>query len=236
MTTRSRRIALRQGPPRREFSGRVAADPSAPSRRHPRLLRIRADRRRHRRPCHARRAREARSARPPRSRPARPARRAAGGGRAADGVARAQPVAAPCPGPLDGLPDGCDQAALSRLGRPDGLLQLLGHAGRPLRARRARRGSRDLAGQRRAVRGAADHQPPAGLQEGLSQALDRVYVPDDALAAAGATVEDLGPRRRDAGAAPLPDGARRADRQAARRERGVLRRASRISAWPWRSP
>ena len=94
-----------------------------------------------------RRAREARLPRPPRSRPARPERRATGGGRAADGLARAQPVAAPCPGPLDGLPDGCDQTALSRLGRPDGLLQLLGHAGRPLRARRAWRGPLDLAGQ-----------------------------------------------------------------------------------------
>ena len=85
------------------------------------------------------------------------------------------------------------------------LLQLFGHAGRPLRARRAWREPRDLAGQRCAVRGAADHQPSAGLREGLP-ALDRVYIPEDALAAAGATVEDLGARRGVAGAAELPDG------------------------------
>ena len=60
--------------------------------------------------------------------------------------------------------------------------------------------------------------------------LDRVYVPLDALAAAGASVEDA---RRATRASPalraLPARARRAHRHAARRERGVLRRRSRTS-------
>ena len=54
------------------------------------------------------------------------------------------------------------------------------------------------------------------------QSLNRVYVPQDALAAAGATVEDLGRDAAHAGAAPLPRYARRAHRQAARQQRGVL--------------
>ena len=52
-------------------------------------------------------------------------------------------VAAPCAGSADRVPHGRDQAALPRLGRPDRLLQLFGDAGRPLRARRARREPRD---------------------------------------------------------------------------------------------
>ena len=52
----------------------------------------------------------------------------------------------------------------AELGRADRLLLALGDAGRPLRARRARRVARDLAGQRRALCRAADHQSPAGLR------------------------------------------------------------------------
>ena len=52
---------------------------------------------------------------------------------------------------------------------------LFGDAGRPLRARRARRGHQDLAGERRAVRGAANHQPHPGLQGGLPQSRPRLY-------------------------------------------------------------
>ena len=49
----------------------------------------------------------------------------------------------------------------------------------------------DLAGVRRDLRGAADHQPHAGLRRDYRN-LDRVYVPLDALAACGLGVEALG--------------------------------------------
>jgi hypothetical protein len=62
--------------------------------------------------------------------------------------------------PISGsVPPRRHQAALCRLGRADGLLPLFGDAGRPLRARRAWRGPRDLAAFRRAVRRASGHQP-----------------------------------------------------------------------------
>ena len=73
------------------------------------------------------------------------------------------------PGPLDGVPNGCDQAAISRLGRLDALLQLLGHAGGSICVRRAWRGPLGLARQRCAVRRTADHQPFAGLRLRLPQ-------------------------------------------------------------------
>ena len=107
--------------------------------------------------------REARAARPARSAACRREQRGCGGGAAARGAGRARPVAAARPGPACRFPARCDQAALSRLGRPHRLLFAFGHAGRPLRARRARREPRRLAGQRCAVRRAADHQSPAGL-------------------------------------------------------------------------
>ena len=53
--------------------------------------------------------------------------------------------------------------------------------------------------------------------------LDRVYIPQDALAASGATVEALGARARVAGAARLPAQACRAHRAAAGRERRFCR-------------
>ena len=52
---------------------------------------------------------------------------------------------------------------------------LFGDAGRPLRARRARREPQHLAGQRRAMRGVADHQSSAGLQGRLPQSRPRLY-------------------------------------------------------------
>ena len=56
-----------------------------------------------------------------------------------------------------------------------GYCTLFGHAGRTLRARRPRREPRDLARQRRALRGAADHQSPAGLRQGLPRSRSRLY-------------------------------------------------------------
>ncbi len=136
---------LRSGKGHRDENFPVASRLIAPRHRgaDSRVLRIRAHRRRHRRPCR-------RSSRTRSSRCSTASKQACSasttsncrGRCAARGVARAEPVAAPCPGSLDCVPDGCDQAALSRLGRPDELLHLLGHAGRALRARCARRGSR----------------------------------------------------------------------------------------------
>ena len=54
------RIAIRQDSPRREFSGRVVDHPSAPPRADPRVLQFRPHRRRHRRSCDAAARREAR--------------------------------------------------------------------------------------------------------------------------------------------------------------------------------
>ena len=73
---------------------------------------------------------------------------------AAPRACRAQPVAATCAGPAQGLPARRHQAALPRLGRPHRLLRLLRDAGRPLRARRAwrepqRRGRRPTRSARR---------------------------------------------------------------------------------------
>ena len=55
-------------------------------------------------------------------------------------------VAAPCQGSADRVPNGRDQAALSRLGRSHRLLRLFGDAGRSVRPRRAWRERADVAG------------------------------------------------------------------------------------------
>ena len=68
------------------------------------------------------------------------------------------------------LPPGCRTAALSRLGRADGVLPLFGRAGRPAAARSARRKPPDLARLGCAVLGVAGAQPPAGLRRGLPPA------------------------------------------------------------------
>ena len=117
-------------------------------------------------------------ARPPRSpggQPARPRRSQRGRHRASCGARRAQPVAAARPGSAQGVPPGRHQAPLRGLGRADRLLPLFGDAGRPLRARRAWREPLDLAGVGQCLRGAADHQPPAGLREGLPGARPGLY-------------------------------------------------------------
>ena len=54
----------------------------------------------------------------------------------------------PCRRLAGGVPPRRHQAALCELGRADGLLPLLGHAGRPARARSARRGPRHLGSRR----------------------------------------------------------------------------------------
>ena len=68
-------------------------------------------------------------------------------GRTALATGGAPAHAAPCAGSAHRLPHGRDQAALPRLGRPERLLHLLGHAGRALRARRPRREPRAVACQ-----------------------------------------------------------------------------------------
>ena len=117
---------------------------------------------------------EARAARSPRCRPAPAMTMPMRPRCAARGAGRAQAVAAARAGSARRLPARRHQAALSRLGRSDAIIAAIGDAGRPLRARRARREPRHLAGQRRAVRGAADHQSSAGLRGGLSQSRPRL--------------------------------------------------------------
>ncbi len=93
-------------------------------------------------------------------------------------------------GSAQGLPAGCAEEPLRQLVRADGLLRFVRRAGWPFRSRRARRRSVDVAGLRRFVLGAADHQSFAGLRRGLRR-LNRVYLPLDTLAAHGASVEML---------------------------------------------
>ena len=118
---------------------------------------------------------------------------------AARGAGRAQSHAAARAGSAAGVPAGRHQAPLQRLGRPDRLLPLFGHAGRALRARRARREPRDLAGLGQCLRGAADHQSPAGLREGLPQHSTASIFRSMRSQAAGASVEALRRAARDAG-------------------------------------
>ena len=77
-----------------------------------------------------------------------------GRGAAARRARRAQAFAEACAGSARRVQARRHQAALPRLGRSDRLLLAFGHAGRPLRLRRAWREPRLLAGQRCAVRGA----------------------------------------------------------------------------------
>ena len=141
---------------------------------------------------------------------AAPARRARG----------AKDVAAPRPGSPGRVSHGRHQAALSRLGRTDRLLQPVGDAGRPVRARRPWRAALDLGGERRAVRGLADQQSPPGLSRRLLQ-------PRSRLCPAGCARRRRRPRRGArrgavlAGTAALPAGARAPHRGAARGERGL---------------
>ena len=65
---------------------------------------------------------------------------------------------------LEGLSARRAKEPLRQLVGADGLLRSVRGAGRPFRSRRARRGSVDVAGLRRSVLGAADHQSSAGLR------------------------------------------------------------------------
>ena len=111
----------------------------------------------------------------PGSKPARPRRPQRRRHRAARGAGGAQPVAPARAGSAQGVPPGRHQAPLRRLGRTDRLLPLFGDAGRPLRARRAWREPFDLGRVGQRLRGAADHQSPAGLREGLPRARPGLY-------------------------------------------------------------
>ena len=121
---------------------------------------------------------------------------------------------------LDAFRMDATQAALRRLARAHALLQPLGDAGRPLRARCAWRGAADdLAGLRRDLRGAAGDQPSAGLRQGLPQSRPRLPAARRRSRAHGARVEDLGAPQASAG----PEGDDR-------RARGALARASSATA------
>ena len=105
-------------------------------------------------------------------------------------LARAQPVAEACAGPACGVPDRCDKAALPRLGRSDELLQLLGHAGRAFRVRRAWREPLGWPANDALCAALQIINHLQDCQEDYRN-LDRVYIPQDALAACGTTVEAL---------------------------------------------
>ena len=143
------RKLVRQGPRRREFPGRLGADqrPAAPA--HPRLLCLRPQRRRHRRQPGADGGRQGGAAGRDGGRAARPPRRRQPERRCVCAPASPRPASPRSTRrTAGGLPPRRDQAALRQLGRADGLLPLLRHAGRPARARPARRG-RATPGRRR---------------------------------------------------------------------------------------
>ena len=110
-------------------------------------------------------------------------------------------AAAPCARRADRVPDGRDQASLRELGRSDPLLPLFGDAGRTFHARRSwrehRRPGRHPTRSAPACRSTIICRTAARTIANLN----RVYLPRDALAAAGASVEMLG--RRAASAALL---------------------------------
>ena len=194
-----RRTALRQGPPGREFPGRLVADRAAPPRRRswpsttscappttsPIIRRLPP----------AEKLDAARPAGGDAARPAAtPSRRRVRCATRSPSAACRRSTRRTC---STAFRMRRHQAALRRLGRPDGLLPLFGDAGRPLRARRARREPRHLAGQRRALRRAADHQSPAGLRPGLPQSRPRLYPARCARRARRRASRTLGaPRRR----------------------------------------
>ena len=189
---RSRRTALRQGPPGRELSGRVAADPSAPSRRHPRLLRIRAGRRRYRRSCDAGRAREARSPRSTWKR-ACSARTTSNRKRSRCGRVLRERNLSPRHA-QDLLTAFRMDVTKLRYRDWDDLMDYCSYSAMPVG-----RYVLDVHGEDRSTWPANDALCAAlqiinHLQDCKKdyQSLNRVYVPEDALAAAGATVEDIG--------------------------------------------
>ena len=164
------RLALGQGPPGREFSGRVVSDSSAPSRRDSRVLQFCSHRRRHRRPRVASAGAEARAARPPRS---GPPRRKTTKMRSRCGCAARSPSAGLSPRHAQDLLAAFKLDVTKLRYRDwDDLIGYCSLSAMPVGRfvlRRPRREPRGLAGQRRAVRGVADHQSSAGLQGRLSQ-------------------------------------------------------------------
>ena len=126
----------------------------------------------------------------------------------------------------------------SRLGRPDRLLPLFGDAGRPLRARRARRRAGHCWPANDALCAALqiiNHLQDCGRP--ITADLDRVYVPLDALARPpAARSRTLGRAARQPGAAGLS--ARLAARTGglARRKRALSRTKLTMGGWRWKYP
>ena len=104
-----------------------------------------------------------------------------------------RPQPAPCARPAHGIPHGRDQIALSRLGRSDRLLHVFRHAGRPLRARRAWRGHQTWPANDALCAALQIINHIQDCKEDYLN-LDRVYIPQDAFAAAGCDVTALGKR------------------------------------------
>ena len=154
-----------KGAPRREFPVASRLIAGASPRADPRLLRVRAHRRRHRRPRDARRAARSSSML---DRLEADLLGAGDGNRGGRALRRALAERGLSPRHAQDLLKAfrLDVTKLRYADWDDliGYCSLFGHAGRALRARRARREPRDLAGVRRDLRGAADHQPPAGLR------------------------------------------------------------------------
>src|SRR6185312_2429691 len=241
---------LGQGPHGGELPRRLLPHPARAPAACPCLLPLRARGRRHRRQSAPRRGGEG----PPLGAHGRdPRRRIAGGGGDAAEPGANRACRAALPRPAAGLHHGCDQAALSRLGRSLDLLPLLGDAGRAAGAGAARRAAGHLAVVGPALRRASGAEPLAGLCRGLPRARPRLP--------AGARSRRLrqpgrgsrGPRR-DAGIAPRHRPAARryrpADREGAhaagqrpkpgaQARDGDDRRTGRASVAPpqeWRSP
>ena len=118
-------------------------------------------------------------------------RHAEGSGQSSAGPGRARDGAEACARRAGRFPHGRYQAALRELGRGHQLLPLFGHAGRTLHARRSWREHLDLGRVRRALRGPAINNHLQDCAKDYKN-LNRIYLPRDALAASGASVEMLG--------------------------------------------
>ena len=205
-----------------------AAPPADPG-----LLRIRPDRRRHRRPRDAARGRQARASRRPGGKPARPRRQQRRRRDAARGAAERNLSPQHAQDLLAAFRQDVTKHRYARLGRPDRLLPLFGDAGRPLRARRAWREPLDLARLGQCLRRAADHQSPAGLREGLPHSTASISR-SMRWRRRAPSVEALARRARRRNCS-LPARTCRAHRRMLERARPARRR-SRTRGWRWRSP
>ena len=211
------RGAVRQGTRRREFPGRLVADPPRPAGACARLLPLRPQRRRHRRQPGLGGGRQDPPARPdggdPGRRARRPIRRPPAAMRAS--LAATGVTAQHC---HDVLHAFRQDAVKLRYRDWDDLMEYCRYsavAGRPAAARSARRGPRHLAGLGRAVRRAAGAQPSAGLRRRLPQPRPRLPA---ARRSRGGGLHGRGARRTGGqpGAAPRA-------RPAARQHRGADR-------------